>query len=150
MRELYESTEDLLSRMIEERNKIKEEIDKLDKARQYRAWILDKKVVKNTNILAQRAGRVSRALEIKQPEERISNEEGLNKSKKFKIWKLLLNWLACDDQEIALDLEDLMEDLKSSGATKMEIFFKVLLDLLPLLPKLIFGRLPIPSKKRND
>ena len=89
-------------------------------------------------------------------EQAIFNLEGLNESKKPKIkkpkiWELLINWLPCDDRKDAvIDLKDLVEDKKSSGASKIEIFFFVLLNLLPVLPRLIFGQFPIPSKKRNE
>lgn len=86
-----------------------------------------------------------------QSKETTSNKDDQNKSMTPKIWELLINRLPCQDQKgIVLDLEDMVDDLKTFGASKLEIFFTVLVHLLPLLPKFIFGELPITARRRRE
>ena len=123
-----------------------ERLLQIDKDSQKQLKSLSKKLRQWTNLRIEDLT-VQDILELK----RKIDENDLEKSKTPKIWELLINWLACDDQEgIVLDLEDMVDDLKTFGASKLKIFFKVSVHLLPLLPKLLFGEIPITVKKRRE
>ena len=71
--------------------------------------------------------------------------------KEIKYWEYLLIMLPGGlRKEATYDLEDIIEDLKERRATKAQVFLMVFMHLIPLLPALISGRIPLTAKKKSE